>query len=302
MTNQIGVSVCIFTYNYEKYLAQAIESVLSQETRFPVEIVIGDDCSTDNTRLIAKNYYDKFPDRIVLSFNENNIGGTKNWINTINQCKGKYIALLDGDDYFTDVLKLQKQYDVLESNPEYVLSFHSVEEKYENVTGNDKVVVYEKEEYLLEDFLRNGWFIRTAATFFKNGIIPQEPPAWVYDFPYRYDTILHVFLCKHGKAIALKDVMSVWRKHVKGMSYVLMENSIKNAQQEIKLGQQLDLYTGKQYTSVVKDFVAESYSNIFKLVLKSKKPFRHINLLLRCITCMDYKYLTRDIFTRLKWK
>jgi glycosyltransferase involved in cell wall biosynthesis len=105
--DSIGVSVCLFTFNYDKFLAQALDSVLAQQTGFAVEIVIGDDCSTDNTRAVARGYAERHPGKFILSFNETNIGGTRNWISTMNKCRGKYIALLDGVDYFTDPLKLQ---------------------------------------------------------------------------------------------------------------------------------------------------------------------------------------------------
>jgi glycosyltransferase involved in cell wall biosynthesis len=288
MSDTIGVSVCIFTYNYASFLSQALESVLAQQTSFAVEIVIGDDCSTDNTRAIARDYAEKYPDRFVLSFNETNIGGTHNWIRTMNKCRGRYIALLDGDDYFTDVLKLQKQYDSLEANKEFVLSFHSVEEKYDDISGLDKIVSFEKEVYTIGDFLARGWFVRTGSTFFRNGIAPVDPPQWVYDFPYRYDTILHVFLCMHGKAIFLPDVMSVWRKHSKGMSKTLNANMIKNLQTEIALSGALDRHTGFRYSSKVRVHTARCYSILFFHILRSNDRRKYLPVLMRCLLYMDY--------------
>src|SRR5436305_10628616 len=120
------VSVCVFSFNLQKYIAQTIESILDQETTFPYEIIIGDDCSTDGSREIALAYQRKYPQRIRLSFNATNMGGTRNWISTISQARGKYIALIDGDDYFIDKLKLQKQYELLEKNARVNLCFHSV--------------------------------------------------------------------------------------------------------------------------------------------------------------------------------
>jgi glycosyltransferase involved in cell wall biosynthesis len=299
MDGKIGVSVCLFTYNYEKYLAQAIDSVLAQETDFAVEIVIGDDLSKDSTREIARTFQIKYPGKIILSFNEANIGGTRNWIRTMNRCSGKYIALLDGDDYFTDRQKLQKQYDALEKDPSYVLCFHSVEEKYDDIEGKDKIVTYEKEEYTLNDFLGQGWFIRTGATFYRNGIAPAEPPEWVYDYPYRYDTILHVFLCMHGNAICLKDVMSVWRKHSKGMSYVLLEDSIRNCETEIRLARQLDVYSGRRHTSAAGRMISRNYSYLFLAIVKSGKRFRHLPLLLRSMVKMNFGIVFRSIRKKL---
>jgi glycosyltransferase involved in cell wall biosynthesis len=288
MENMTGVSVCIFTYNYEKYLAQAIDSVLMQVTAFPVEIVIGDDCSTDGTRGIAQQYKDRFPDKITLSFNEVNIGGTRNWIRTMNRCKGKYLAFLDGDDYFTHPLKLQKQFDALEANPDFVLCFHGVEEKYDDIVGHDKVVIFEKEVYELRDFLSTGWFIRTASTFFRNGLASAAPPEWVYRFPYRYDTILHVFLCMQGKALFLPDVMSVWRKHSKGMSKAMHDKVIWNIETEVSMARQLDEYTGFRYTREVKAYIRRCYSDLFVRILNSKGGAGRIPALFRSMRKMDY--------------
>lgn len=115
----ILLSVCMTTYNQEKYIAQAIESALMQKTNFDFEIVIGEDCSTDRTKEIVANYARKYPDKIKSILNERNIGIIPNFVNTLNNCSGKYIAILDGDDYWTDPYKLQKQVDFLEANPDY---------------------------------------------------------------------------------------------------------------------------------------------------------------------------------------
>ena len=265
MSNRVffdGVSICLFTYNYERYLEQALESILLQKVNFKIEVVLGDDYSTDKTRDIAIKYQQRHPDIFILSFNSKNIGGTKNWIKTINQCSGKYIALLDGDDYFTDCLKLQKQYDQLENNSNLVLSFHSVEEKYDNVNGNDTIIEFEESYYKLKDIFQKGWFIRTGSTFFRNGIIPKTPPEWVYDFPYRYDTIIHVYLGLYGDFGNIKQSMSVWRKHQKGMSYALREKLIKSLQEESTLLIKLNEITDGQYTKEVNEFSSRNYSRI----------------------------------------
>ena len=117
MTNQnrkendsrIKVSVVMLTYNHEKYIAQAIESVLMQETDFHYEIVIGEDCSTDRTREIVIEYQKKYPDKIRTLLHAKNIGGNANYRQTYSECNGDYIAFLEGDDFWIDRKKLQKQ-------------------------------------------------------------------------------------------------------------------------------------------------------------------------------------------------
>lgn len=119
--NQPIVSVCMITYNQEKYIAKAMESVIMQKTNFDYELVIGEDCSEDRTREICRNYKNKYPGKIKLFLQERNLGSNQNFIFTFQACDGEYIAMLEGDDYWTDPYKLQKQIDFLEANPDYGL-------------------------------------------------------------------------------------------------------------------------------------------------------------------------------------
>jgi glycosyltransferase involved in cell wall biosynthesis len=115
------VSVCMITYNHEAFITQAIEGVLMQRVDFKFELIIGEDCSTDSTRGISEDYANKFPDIIKLLPSERNLGMMPNFIRALNACTGRYIALCEGDDYWTDPYKLQKQVDFLEANPAYGL-------------------------------------------------------------------------------------------------------------------------------------------------------------------------------------
>lgn len=110
------VSVCMTTYNHEKYISQAIESVLGQRTTFAVEVVVGEDCSTDSTLAICRKYEEQYPDRVRVVASESNIGMHRNYRRTIEACRGKYIAMLDGDDWFSDMDKLQIQVEQLEKS------------------------------------------------------------------------------------------------------------------------------------------------------------------------------------------
>lgn len=126
MMNQdepIMVSISCITYNHSKYIAKAIDSFLMQQCNFRVEILIGDDCSNDGTTEIIDSYAAKYP-QIKRLITEKNVGPTQNVIRVAQAAKGKYIATCDGDDYWTDPLKLQKQVDFLENNPDYVICTH----------------------------------------------------------------------------------------------------------------------------------------------------------------------------------
>jgi glycosyltransferase involved in cell wall biosynthesis len=121
------VSVFMITYNHEPYIAQALDSILMQKVNFDLDIVIGEDHSTDRTAEIVKAYASKYPDKIKAVYQEKNLGSTRNFIETLRRCTGKYIAYLEGDDYWTDPLKLQKQADLLEKIPSISLVFHQAE-------------------------------------------------------------------------------------------------------------------------------------------------------------------------------
>lgn len=112
------VSVCITAYNQEEYIAQAIESVLAQQTSFDVELVVGDDGSTDRTGEICRGYAEKYPDRIRLLTSPVNLGMRANYKRIFEACRGRYIAICDGDDWWTDPQKLELQVELMESDSE----------------------------------------------------------------------------------------------------------------------------------------------------------------------------------------
>jgi len=120
------VSVQMITYNHECYIEDAIEGVLKQKTTFNIELVIGEDLSTDSTREICIKYAKKYPGIIKLLPSECNVGMIRNALRTINACTGKYIAVCEGDDYWIDPYKLQKQFDYLDSNSDYGMVFSKV--------------------------------------------------------------------------------------------------------------------------------------------------------------------------------
>ncbi len=119
------VSIKMMTYNHAPFIAQAIEGVLQQETDFPFELVIGEDCSTDGTREIVFEYQEKYPDIIRMITSDENVGMKKNGLRIVKACRGKYVAFCEGDDYWQSPHKLQKQADYLERHPECGLVYSS---------------------------------------------------------------------------------------------------------------------------------------------------------------------------------
>jgi glycosyltransferase involved in cell wall biosynthesis len=233
------VSCHIITYNHIDYISQCIEGVLIQKTNFDFEIVIGDDLSTDGTREIVIQYAQKYPDLIRLNLRkERGIGipGKENFVSTLSMCKGEYVAFCDGDDYWTDPYKLQKQVDFLEANSEYVI--HSAVAR---VLRDDKIT----EEYIgteikpktftIEDFYKQNNLV-TCTVIFKNIIteFPKDFQNIIFGDWYLYTLLLK----KSGlKAYRSKDVFSVYRIHSSGVmkSLSLKRNYQFHIQQIIRL-------------------------------------------------------------------
>ncbi len=209
------VSVLTITYNHEKYIAQAIESVLMQEVNFDYELVIGEDCSTDRTREIVVEYQKKYPNKIRLLLNEKNIGMNRNFVQTYYASKGQYIALLEGDDYWTSPHKLQKQVDFLDNHQDFVICFHNMQTIYEDGSKEPSLSNLEQKEVSTIEDLFKGNFIYTASCLFRNKLF-GEFPEWYFTLPFGDDS-LHILNAEHGKIMFINEVMGVYRIHRGGV-------------------------------------------------------------------------------------
>lgn len=152
------VSVNIVTYNQEVHIRNAIEGVLIQECDFPFELVIGDDFSTDRTREILKEYQKKYPDKIRLILWDNHVGGKKNFITVNYLCRGKYIAICEGDDYWINPKKLQMQVEIMEREPDVGL-VHGGVIIYNFETKTNKRDLHANFKYEINYFGKNNKFI-----------------------------------------------------------------------------------------------------------------------------------------------
>jgi glycosyltransferase involved in cell wall biosynthesis len=153
------VSVLSITYNHGPYVAEAIESFLGQKTNFPFEIVIGEDCSTDGTREIVFDYARRYPDLIRVITSDCNVGASGNFLRTFEACRGKYIAICEGDDFWQHPGKLQMQTDFLEKNPEYGLvqtDYDEIDQPTHEVTRScfkSRGLTHEADYFNVEDML-----------------------------------------------------------------------------------------------------------------------------------------------------
>lgn len=205
------VSVNMITYKHEYYIKQAIEGVLMQQTNFDFELIIADDCSPDATSEIINDIIKNHPqgNKIKYFRHKENIGMQENGIFAFNQCKGKYMALCEGDDYWIDPLKLQKQVDFLEANPDYVLCFHPINILKKDGEIVDDFITKIPENYeTLETLAKLGNYIHTPSVVFRK-VITSLP------FEFRLtpigDYFLYIILAEFGKIKYLEDKMSVYR-------------------------------------------------------------------------------------------
>ena len=212
----IMLSVRLVTYNQENFISSALEGALMQRTNFPFEIVVGDDCSTDGTPAIIESYRSKNERLIRVLPNESNLGAKHNAIRTLRACTGKYIAHLDGDDYWTDPYKLQQQVEILEANPGIACCFHNMEVRYEDPTVPSKLYCSNLGKQVLTryDLAKNN-FIPSSGNVFRKGLVPQHPD-WFYLLPFG-DWALHLLNAQHGDIYYLPKVMGVYRKHASGL-------------------------------------------------------------------------------------
>ncbi|GGG53189.1 glycosyltransferase family 2 protein [Bizionia arctica] len=243
------LSVRLQCYNHALFLEQALKGIIDQKTNFPFEVVIGDDFSTDNSlevieKIIKENTNTNISFNLLkrekgdsYSIEREKNGRLQNFVDIINHCQGKYIALLDGDDYWTDPLKLQKQVDFLEANEDFHICFHRA-----NLLKNESPLelhpipgISNIGEYLFKDILENYNFILTASVVFRkpaNFIIPK----WFMELPFG-DLGLYQLVSNNKKIKCLDDIMSVYRMHSNGLwtglSKIKIENNFLNFYQII---------------------------------------------------------------------
>ncbi len=221
MSMEYAVSVIMISYNHEKYIAQAIESVLEQKTDFIFEILLGDDASTDGTQNIIRKYATQYKDRFRLILRQKNIGATNNIKDLMARAKGKYLAFLETDDYWCDCHKLQKQFDFLESNLQYSgcgHQCHVVDEKgrllQEMNRNNDRNYWYfSKNIYDIHDFNMAKAPGQLASLFCRNYWIQQKKELNIISYAHYLisdKTILMLLLCR-GNIYFMNEVMHCYR-------------------------------------------------------------------------------------------
>lgn len=260
------VSVCFITYNHETYVAQAIESVVAQRTTFDYEIVVGEDCSTDGTRRIVEAYAERYPGRIRLNLQTENRGLLRNFLTTFESCRGEYVALLDGDDFWTSSRKLQKQVDFLDEYPDCSICFHDVEVLLPD--GSVCEVNYTRPDHppfaTIEDLFETN-FIATCSAMLRKCALPGLPP-WYASSPLE-DWPLYILYAERGKIGYLKEPMGVYRSHGRGLWSAL--DPVAQISKVIEFLRMIDERLAYRYTDRISASVAR-YSDLLSRAREAK--------------------------------
>lgn len=246
------VSVSMITYGHEHYIEEAINGVLMQECDFEIELIIADDCSPDNTETVVRKIQNTHPRGSWIKYTRyaENIGIANNFAWSLLAGKGEYIAICEGDDYWTDPNKLQKQVDFLKSHSDFSMVCHSSNEV--DAKGNVFKVATRSDDIIdLSTVFEEGWFIRTASILFRKEVLSKGFPDFFYK-AYSTDYILQVMILKNGNCKYLPEVMSAYRRHDGGVSQAIPGLQVKRWIKKLSLLDQLDRFTNFKYTQQVK--------------------------------------------------
>lgn len=220
-SNEILVSISCITYNHAPYIRECLDGFMMQKTNFAFEVLIHDDASTDGTADIIREYEAKYPDVIKPIYEEENQwvkGRRGSAVFNFPRAKGKYIALCEGDDYWTDPLKLQKQVDFLEANPEYVMCTHhfSTYNQENGDLGEDWNLNFTEDFTFDLDFFikRDCWITQPLTLLFRRCSLNLYEYS---QYPNAKDVTLIYHILKKGKGIFLKGNMGIYRCHYGGI-------------------------------------------------------------------------------------
>lgn len=265
--SEVGVSILCLAFNHEKYIKDTIEGFLMQKTTFPIEIIINEDCSTDDTATIIHEYEKKYPKIIKPIYQKRNVYSQGININAeymLPLATGKYVALCDGDDYWTDPLKLQKQYEVMEANASCQMCLHRVKEINDKVqTSNEltiptnelKTGIYKSVDFM--KFLGEGNFFNEVCYFFRR----EEYTYYQKNYPKFAEAFMKnksddvpmlLYFGQLGDIYYINESMAVYRRFTSGSwsednKNTGIENYIRFCENSIKAYKEYNVFTSDKY-------------------------------------------------------
>ena len=261
------VSICVLAFNHEEYLDDCLRGILEQVCDFEYQIVVGEDCSTDKTLQICNRYKYLYPKKIIIINNISNIGLLKNTVNTLKNCTGEYIALCDGDDYWIDRDKLQKQIDFLDENKNFSMHFHKAKilsskpisylSKFENIKSHN---------IHIRDIILHH-YIPTSSLVFRANLL-NETIYQAIEKSHVNDRPLEIMLSDSGPARYSDEIMSVYR--INSGSFTNSSSHIKSANAgNLKMYKILNILTKRKfflyfYILIIKEYLRILRSNFIK--------------------------------------
>jgi len=263
------VSVFMMTYNHEPFIAQAIESVLAQDTPFDLELVIGEDQSADGTRRICEEYRSRFPDRIRLLPGDRRIGQMRNFARTINACRGTYIAKLEGDDYWIEPKKLQMQAEFLDNHPDVVLHYTNAVAFDEGQPEKRQVMIApgEREPFIgVEDLVRGNQVV-TQTCMYRNLAPWNLPPLFLKgtqgDWPF------FCLLARHGKIAFTDEVTGAYRRH--GGGVFTRRSDTEKLYKNAMTHEAIDRMLGFRYRCIAAPIIRSKYLKVYHYGMASRE-------------------------------
>lgn len=220
--NETMVSIYCGTYNHEKYIEEALDSILKQKVNFDIEVLVGEDCSTDGTKSVLKAYEKKHPGRLTVFYRDHNMNKEKltNTRDLKMRCKGKYVIALEGDDFWLDEYKLQKQVDFLETHPEFIAVAHNCVVVGEDSKPNGETFPEcKQEEYTLAHYVTGIMPGQTTTVMTRNFYRDKLFDTSFVDYPLMPgDRRLYFSLLANGRIYCIQEAMSAYRHIVSGGS------------------------------------------------------------------------------------
>jgi predicted SAM-dependent methyltransferase/glycosyltransferase involved in cell wall biosynthesis len=212
--------VCI-TYNHENYIRDALESFIVQKTNFPFEVIVSDDASQDGTPEIIREYEEKYGNIIKPIYRKANLGAMNNFIQTLREARSKYVVYNEGDDYFSDPYKLQKQVDFLESHPECSICFHPVIVRFQDGSKLDEVFPspefrFNRTELFMDDLIKYN-FMQTNSVMYRWRFISEDLQDVLPSSILPGDYYLHLLHAQKGGIGFIDEIMAVYRRHPEGI-------------------------------------------------------------------------------------
>ncbi|MDI1318517.1 glycosyltransferase [Flavobacterium sp.] len=284
MKESLKVSICMITYGHENFIEEAINGVLMQECDFEIELIISNDCSPDKTDAVIQKILKTHPKASTINYinQENNLGIAANFIFTLEQCNGKYIAICEGDDYWIDPLKLQKQVDFLETNEDYLIHSGNAILLSSDLSRETLIKDNVDSTFVLEDFLSNNNLI-TCTVMFRNQKfhIPE-----IFNKITFLDWFLYVILMKNGRLKAYRsvEIYSIYRVQNSGVMINLSELNSCNTHifQIISIHNYLGI---NKIKGKAREKLNYYFNTRYNLVLKEKKYVETLK-----IVCTNFQY------------